>query len=110
MANQANSFDLNHMGARLDTRHEGLGYSRAPHYLYPAIVLVLGAQDGRSREQPRVHQLQQLAHVIRQHLVQQEAVDDHERRLLQLGDHLLVAPVERGARHHELSILQREVL
>lgn len=90
------------VGARLDARHESLRDRRAAHYLDPAVVLVLGAQDCRAGEQARVHELQQLAHVLGRHLVQEGVVDDDEMGLLELVDELLVAAVEGGAGDHEL--------
>ena len=93
---------LDDVGAGLDARHERLRDGGAPHDLDPALVLVLRAQDRRAGEQARIDELEQLAHVVGGHLVEQEVVDDEQLGLLEPVEEPVVAAVERSAGHEQL--------
>lgn len=74
-----------------DPVHDRVGMYPAAEPRVPVLLLELGAEDGRCRAVPRLHQLQQHGPELRVRLVEQPFVDHQQPERTVLADELALA-------------------
>lgn len=85
---------LAHVSPDRDTRDpvlDGVGMHPAAEPRVPVLLLKLGAEDGRGRSVPQLHQLQQHGPELSVWLVQQPLVDHEQAERAVLADELALA-------------------